>query len=124
LDFDRIAVLAVVLLLVCAVSYLAGRRQSSGAVTSAASVSVSGTRAPLDPLALLFVAGFMAFAFALLFVEVPEKNTTLVNMIAGSWITFVGAITSFRWGSSDGSKNKDVTIAKVITEAPQSPTPP
>lgn len=67
-----------------------------------------------DFIGIAVVLSFIAFAFTLLFVKVPEENKTMVNIILGT----LGAggfsvILNYIFGSSAGSKAKDDTISSI-----------
>lgn len=67
-------------------------------------------------------AGYFAFAIvliiagiitALIFVEIPEANKSVLIALAGALTGLLTAIGQYYWGSSLGSKSKDETIRKI-----------
>ena len=58
-------------------------------------------------IAYLIIGLFAAIVLALLFVEVPKSNERILDVLIGALAGYVGAIVTFYWGSSLGSKMKD-----------------
>lgn len=65
-------------------------------------------------LTIFLVVAVIAFDVQMLYVTIPEKNTDLVNIIAGALNTGVLiAIITFFYGSSSSSRGKDETIKRL-----------
>jgi len=47
-----------------------------------------------------------------MFVEVPEKNNSLIMLAVGQWLTFVGIVVGYFYGSSKSSADKTALLAK------------
>lgn len=69
-----------------------------------------------DILVAAVVIGFFAFLIVLAFVNIPKENKDLVNMLLGAFIVSFTTVISYRFGSSKGSAEKDVTIAQQNTD--------
>ena len=54
---------------------------------------------------------FFVVLSLLIFVELPQGNKDLLNIILGALIGFEGAVVTYFYGSSAGSAKKDETIA-------------
>jgi hypothetical protein len=78
--------------------------------------AVSGTRPPLDPLAVVFVFGFFALTAGFFFITPPDGNAEVLNLIVGAVIGIIGTIASYRWGSSDGSKRSGDALRDIASE--------
>jgi hypothetical protein len=65
--------------------------------------------------ALITVCFFTVLAL-LIFVELPQANKDLLNIILGALIGFEGAVVTYFYGSSAGSAKKDETIAAQTKE--------
>jgi hypothetical protein len=65
-------------------------------------------------LASLVFAGFFGILAALLFITIPEKSATPLNIMLGSLATIVVQIAAYYFGSSKGSAEKNRTIAGLI----------
>jgi hypothetical protein len=66
-------------------------------------------------LALLSVVAVLVAFFALLFIEVPEPNRDMVNIILGAVVTVgFGSVYSFYFGSSRGSEQKTAALATSV----------
>jgi hypothetical protein len=59
-------------------------------------------------LSFLMVAGFFSLLIFLLFNEIPIRNEQLIYLALGCIIGKVGSIYDFFFGSSDGSRKKDI----------------
>ncbi len=65
-------------------------------------------------LSSLVFAGFFGILAALLFITIPEKSITPLNIMLGSLATIVVQIAAYYFGSSKGSSDKNRTIAGLM----------
>ena len=74
----------------------------------------------LDALVIMALLSLLGFAlWALVFVNIPEKNETLFAAVVGTVLGGgLGAYIQYRWGSSKGSQAKDATIANLTAKVP------
>lgn len=63
---------------------------------------------------------FVFAAAALLYLPIPEANSSAVNILVGSLSTLIGMVFTFYFGSSNGSAMKSETIDKVLSQSQQS----
>jgi drug/metabolite transporter (DMT)-like permease len=64
----------------------------------------------------IIVIGFFLLLYFLIFLEIPEKNSALLNLIIGALIGSFVTIVGYFYGSSSGSAKKDETIAAQSKE--------
>jgi hypothetical protein len=62
----------------------------------------------------LIVTGFFVLLCLLLFVEMPQNNKDLLNLIVGALIGCFTSIVGYYYGSSAGSASKDETINSML----------
>lgn len=60
-------------------------------------------------IATFVLALFTLVVVALLFIEIPKQNQRVLDILLGALVGFAGAIVTFYFGSSLGSKMKDKT---------------
>ena len=61
-----------------------------------------------------FLATILAFmAYALIFQSVPSNNRDALLMLLGNVSANIGMITSYYYGSSQSSRNKDEVISNM-----------
>ncbi len=65
-------------------------------------------------LSIGFMLILFAFALALVFVEIPESNKSVIFSIVGSMVAVVTSIGGFYFGSSSASKDKTNQLSQVI----------
>jgi hypothetical protein len=66
-------------------------------------------------LALLSVVAVLVAFFTLMFVEVPEPNRDMVNIILGAIVTVgFGSVYAFYFGSSRGSEQKTAALQTSV----------
>ena len=63
-------------------------------------------------LGAILVLGFIVLLAILIFVPIPQGNGELLYLAVGSFITFVGAVVGYFYGSSKGSADKTQLMAK------------
>lgn len=63
---------------------------------------------------------FIFAAAALLYLPIPEANSSAVNILIGSLSTLIGMVFTFYFGSSNGSAMKSETIDKVLSQSQKS----
>ena len=63
-------------------------------------------------IAVVAFVGFFGILGALIFVEVPDKSLSPLNIMLGSLGTIVVGVTHFYYGSSKGSKDKTKLMGK------------
>lgn len=57
-------------------------------------------------IAVLYVSMILAYIYVLVFVEVPEKNKDLVNVIGGNVIGGLGIVLGYYFGASKQNADK------------------
>lgn len=67
----------------------------------------------------IIVLGFLAHLAALFVFAIPAGNVEIIYISVGALGTMTGAIVSYLFGSSLGSKTKDETIAKLQPQSQQ-----
>lgn len=65
-------------------------------------------------LSSLVFTGFFGILAALMFIAIPEKSITPLNIMLGSLATIVVQIAAYYFGSSKGSSDKNATIAGLM----------
>lgn len=58
--------------------------------------------------------GFFGILAALMFIEIPDRSLTPLNIMLGSLGTILASIVAYYFGSSKGSAEKNATIAKMM----------
>ncbi len=58
--------------------------------------------------------GFFGILAALMFVAIPEKSLTPLNIMLGSLATIIVQVAAYYFGSSRGSADKNRTIARLM----------
>jgi hypothetical protein len=55
----------------------------------------------------LIVIGFFTFGICLVIVDIPQKNTDLLNLVVGSLLAAFATVVAYFYGSSLGSSEKN-----------------
>jgi hypothetical protein len=68
-------------------------------------------------IAITLIAALVALTFVLVFHTIPEGTSDVFKLLVGSLLTLAGTIVTFFFGSSSGSKDKDVARDKALNSA-------
>ena len=69
-------------------------------------------------LAIVLAAALAFLLYALVYVEVPDKNQNALLIVIGILSTNITSIVGFFFGSSVGSKKQQDTISTLVEKAP------
>ncbi len=76
----------------------------------------------LYALSALVILCFVSIIFAMIFHLVPESNSSLLNVLLGSFATMTVQIVNYFFGSSKGSSDKTEMLYNSTPNAPAPPT--
>lgn len=67
-------------------------------------------------LGAILVLGFITLLAILIFIPIPPTNNELLYLAIGSYLTFVGSVVGYFFGSSKSSSDKDKVISDRLSK--------